>query len=69
MQLRRFVPVAMCAASPERILGSKVAGLALVAKRPIQDEEIFLDYRLSPLHPQPAWYTPVDKLAESRRWG
>ncbi|GMH34381.1 hypothetical protein BSKO_02215 [Bryopsis sp. KO-2023] len=48
--------------------GSVLPGLVLVALRDLQDEEIFLNYRLSPHVKRPDWYTPVDKEEEWRRW-
>ena len=66
--LRRYVPNAVCASQPSAVLGAFVAGLALVAKRPLADEELLLDYRMNPHHPRPAWYFPVDPLADARRW-
>ncbi len=45
-----------------------VHGLALVALRDLQDEELFLNYRLSPHVSQPDWYWPVDADENKRRW-
>ncbi len=45
-----------------------VPGLALVATRDLEDEELFLNYRLSPHVPRPDWYSPVDAEEERRRW-
>lgn len=42
--------------------------LALVATREIEDEELLLNYRLSPGLERPSWYTPVDQAEDSRRW-
>ena len=44
--------------------------VALVATRPLQDEELFLNYRLNPNAPSglPEWYTPVDPDEDARRW-
>ena len=40
--------------------GTPVPSLALVALRPVADEELLLDYRLSPgLSSRPGWYHPV----------
>lgn len=66
--MRRFLPYVSCAATVAGIVGSRVTGLVLVARRRLVDEELFMDYRLNPNHPRPAWYTPVDTLAEQRRW-
>lgn len=66
--LRAFFPYVTCTATLAGILDSGVAGLALVARRQLQDEELLLDYRLNPHHPRPAWYEPVDSIAENRRW-
>ncbi len=45
-----------------------VVGLALVATRQIQDEELLLNYRLSVHVPRPEWYHPVDAAEDERRW-
>ena len=45
-----------------------VSGLALVATRPIVDEEILLNYRLSTHVARPAWYNPVNEQEDRRRW-
>lgn len=48
---------------------SEVAlGLALVATRPVNNEELLLNYRLSTHVARPAWYTPVDEEEDRRRW-
>lgn len=66
--LRRFLPYISCASTVEAVAGDRVAGLVLVARRRLEDEELFMDYRLNPNHPRPPWYRPVDLLAEQRRW-
>ncbi|XP_068461994.1 uncharacterized protein [Phaseolus vulgaris] len=56
--------------------GSKISGshvpilktLVLVATRPLQDEELLLNYRLSNTKRRPEWYTPVDEEEDRRRW-
>jgi hypothetical protein len=47
-----------------------VVTVALVALRPIQDEEILLNYRLNPNAPAglPDWYSPVNVDEDARRW-
>eukprot|EP00892_Ulva_mutabilis_P011541 jgi/Ulvmu1/875/UM100_0028.1 len=67
-ELRRFLPYVTCTATVAATASGRVTGLALVARRRLEDEELFMDYRLNPNHPRPAWYTPVDALAEQRRW-
>ncbi|CAL5350677.1 unnamed protein product [Camellia sinensis] len=42
--------------------------LVLVATRPLCDEEVFLNYRLSNSKRRQSWYTPVDEEEDSRRW-
>ena len=42
--------------------------LALVTTRAVQDEELFLNYRLNPANGHPPWYVPVDEEEEERRW-
>lgn len=46
-------------------------GLVLVASRDIEDEELFLDYRLNPATRDkwPGWYVPLDEEEAARRWG
>ena len=46
-----------------------VLGMAFVATRAIEDEEILLNYRLSPGMKHPDWYQAVDAAEEQRRWG
>lgn len=43
-------------------------GLALIALRDLKDEELFLNYRLSPHVAQPDWYWAVDPDENQRRW-
>ena len=43
-------------------------GLAFVTTRAVEDEELFLNYRLNPRNRYPAWYTPYDKEEDARRW-
>lgn len=45
-----------------------IAGLALIATRTLQDEEVLLNYRLSTHLERPDWYHPVDKAEDERRW-
>ncbi|KAK9812844.1 hypothetical protein WJX72_004622 [[Myrmecia] bisecta] len=45
-----------------------MAGLALVALRDLHNEELLLNYRLSPHVARPDWYTPVDADEDNRRW-
>ncbi|RDX73518.1 hypothetical protein CR513_46859, partial [Mucuna pruriens] len=42
--------------------------LVLIATRPLQDEELLLNYRLSNTKRRPDWYTPVDEEEDRRRW-
>jgi len=44
--------------------------LALVASRDIEDEEVFLNYRLNPATKAtwPSWYVPYAKEEAERRW-
>jgi len=48
----------------------KVRGLALVALREIEGEEVFVNYRLNPsvLGGLPIWYHPCDEKEDMRRW-
>lgn len=45
-----------------------IAGLALVATRPLENEEVLLNYRLSTHVDPPDWYHHVDKAEDKRRW-
>lgn len=49
---------------------STLKGLAFVAKREIEDEELFVDYRLNPgvMGGVPVWYHHVDQSEDLRRW-
>lgn len=49
-------------------VGPVLKGLAFVATRPIEDEELFLNYRLNPANEKPSWYEPVDMDEDQRRW-
>jgi hypothetical protein len=53
---------------PEPELGRPLKGLALIAARPLKDEELFLNYRLNPRNKYPDWYTPYDLEEDTRRW-
>lgn len=43
-------------------------GLVFVATRRIEDEELFLNYRLNPRNGYPSWYKPYDPEEDARRW-
>ena len=45
-----------------------VPSLVLVTTRAVQDEELFLNYRLNPRLPAPDWYSSVDPEEDARRW-
>lgn len=45
-----------------------VAGIALIATQEVHNEELLLNYRLSPHVSRPSWYTPVDDEEDRRRW-
>lgn len=42
--------------------------IVFVAIRDLLNEEIFLNYRLSPHVSRPSWYTPIDTEEDWRRW-
>ena len=42
--------------------------LLLLASRDIENEELLLNYRLSPGAERPDWYSPVDSVEDKRRW-
>ena len=46
-----------------------IPGLVLVTTRAVEDEELFLNFRLNPSLEPPPWYTPVDLHEDRRRWG
>ena len=48
--------------------GPVLKGLVFVTTRLLEDEELFLNYRLNPRNEYPEWYTPVDKEEDLRRW-
>jgi len=48
--------------------GKNILCLLLVASRNIANEEVLLNYRLSPGAEKPDWYTTVDPVEEKRRW-
>ena len=50
--------------SPSVVMQSVV----LMTTRKVSDEELLLDYRLSPGVERPNWYSPADPEEESRRW-
>ena len=43
-------------------------GLAFVATRQLQNEEVLLNYRLNPQVQKPSWYAPLDVEEDTRRW-
>ena len=51
-----------------RSIEENVFCLLLIASRDIKDEELLLNYRLSPGASTPDWYVPVDPLEAKRRW-
>jgi hypothetical protein len=53
-------------AEPEE--GPTLRGLLLVTSRLVEDEELFLNYRLNPRNGYPPWYAPVDAEEDARRW-
>mmetsp|Transcript_12985 Transcript_12985/g.31810 ORF Transcript_12985/g.31810 Transcript_12985/m.31810 type:complete len:319 (+) Transcript_12985:138-1094(+) len=62
---------------PNRLISANFVGfghdalastMVYIAVRDIEDEEIFVDYRLNPAMGYPEWYTPVDEGAAARRW-
>ena len=61
---RREVRASLADMSDEPRVGDgeavRLRGLAFVATRELEDEELFLNYRLNPANPRPDWYTPVD---------
>ena len=52
----------------QRSTEEDVLCLLLVASRDIKDEELLLNYRLSPGAATPDWYEPVDPVEAKRRW-
>jgi len=52
------------------MIDCSIPGVVFVALRALQDEELFLNYRLNPNAPGglPSWYSPVDIEEDERRW-
>ncbi|KAL3698291.1 hypothetical protein R1sor_012367 [Riccia sorocarpa] len=46
----------------------EIRTLVLVATRPLENEELLLNYRLSAFIRRPPWYFPVDEEEDRRRW-
>jgi hypothetical protein len=46
----------------------EMMGIVLVALEDIQEEELFLNYRLNPNLELPDWYHSVDPDEDERRW-
>lgn len=68
--LRPHIPNVLFRGKDSKVIGSDLAlpTLVFVALRDLKDEEIFLNYRLSPHVARPSWYIPVDTDEEWRRW-
>ena len=69
--MRAYIPNAIIPKEGQEIEASAekvVPGLALVATRPLEDEEVLLNYRLSTHVDAPPWYYPVDANEDKRRW-
>jgi hypothetical protein len=46
-----------------------ISGLAIVAVRPMEDEEVFINYRFNPASPSlPDWYVDCNPEESRRRW-
>ncbi|PKA55033.1 hypothetical protein AXF42_Ash003670 [Apostasia shenzhenica] len=54
--------------SDQRIDVPEMKTLVLVATKPICNEEVYLNYRLSNSKRRPSWYTPVNEEEDQRRW-
>ena len=46
-----------------------VPTVVLVATRAVENEELFMNFRLHPHLAHPHWYHPVDIEEDKRRWG
>ncbi|KAG5008508.1 hypothetical protein JHK85_027050 [Glycine max] len=71
VNMRRFGSFWFKSGGGSRNSGSNVPTLktlVLIATRPLQDEELFLNYRLSNTKRRPEWYNPVDEEEDRRRW-
>lgn len=71
VNMRRFGSFWFKSGGGSRNSGSNVPTLktlVLIATRPLQDEELLLNYRLSNTKRRPEWYTPVDEEEDRRRW-
>eukprot|EP00466_Bigelowiella_natans_P000570 jgi/Bigna1/84977/estExt_fgenesh1_pg.C_10522 len=67
--LRPYIPTKLISSNfigfGHRELASTIV---YIATRDIEDEEIFVDYRLNPSLPYPEWYLPIDEEAARKRW-
>ncbi|KAK3235068.1 hypothetical protein CYMTET_54710 [Cymbomonas tetramitiformis] len=66
--MRWFLPNIVCGDAEESDAQAVLPVIVLIAARELKDEELFLNYRLSPGTYRPDWYHVVDGEEESRRW-
>ena len=69
--LRRWIPneYAQAPSWLTRDAAVLVPGVVLVATRAVENEELFMNFRLHPQLAHPRWYHPVDIEEDKRRWG
>lgn len=61
-------PEAASTAAAAAVAGSGAGCLALIALQDLSDEELLLNYRLSPGMSRPDWFHSVDEDEDRRRW-
>lgn len=49
-------------------IGVRMRSACLITLHSVEDEELYLDYRLNPAHAPPRWYTPVREGVDARVW-
>ncbi|CAD7697430.1 unnamed protein product [Ostreobium quekettii] len=68
-RLRAYIPnLTFYERGTEPRVSDDIMGAVLIALRDLRDEEVFLNYRLTPHVSRPEWYEPVDVEEEWRRW-
>ena len=63
-----FMPKSAASLILGRGVGIHVHGIVFVATRVIEDEELFVNYRLNPKLQRPEWYNVVEPLEELRHY-
>lgn len=72
--LDKFIPncymevTSVDGADVHAIPGVRMPSALLIALRPLENEELYVDYRFNPIMERPAWYEPVNEMGELERW-